>query len=136
SSVLEEQIAQLAPAWLAEKPDLRERLAEALADNPQEVLLPFMSFEEFLAWTNLARTNDDISAEWVEGKVVLMSPNSTRHQDIVVFLLTLLNVYVTRRKLGRVMTAPYLMRLYQPPRGREPDILFVSQTGFDRISKQ
>lgn len=131
SSVLEEQIAQLAPAWLAEQIDLHERLVELLTGKPQEVLLPTMSFEEFLAWTN-----DDISAEWVEGKVILMSPSSTRHQEIVVFLLTLLNVYVTRRKLGRVMTAPYLMRLFQPPRGREPDILFVAQTNFDRIAKQ
>jgi len=131
SSVLEERIAQIAPKWLAGKPNLRERLAEVLADHPQELLLPAMSFEEFLVWAN-----DDNLAEWVEGKVLLTSPNSTRHQDIVVFLLTLLNLYVTRRKLGRVMTAPYLMRLHQPPRGREPDILFVAQAGFERVSKQ
>jgi len=131
SSVLEEKIAQLVPAWLAEQTDLHERLVETLVGKPRQLLLPTMSFEEFLAWTN-----DDISAEWVEGKVILMSPSSTRHQDIVVFLLTLLNIYVTRHKLGRVMTAPYLMRLYQPPRGREPDILFVAQASFDRISKQ
>jgi hypothetical protein len=112
SSVLEERIAQLVPAWLAEKPELRERLTAVLADNPQEVLLPSMSYEEFLAWASYG-----IRAEWVEGKVVLISPNSTRHQDIVVFLLMLLNLHVTRRKLGRVMTAPYLMRLYQPTAG-------------------
>src|SRR4051794_30943296 len=98
SSVLEEQIAQIAPEWLAENPDLRERLAEVLANNPQELLLPTMTYEEFLAWAS-----DDIRAEWVEGKVMLMSPVSTRHQDIVVFLIIWLSLHVSRYKLGRVM---------------------------------
>jgi Uma2 family endonuclease len=131
SSVLEEQIAQIAPKWLAEQPDLRERLAEVLADNPYQLLLPNMSYEEFLVWAR-----NGIHAEWVEGKVLLMSPVSSRHQDIVVFLVTLLNLYVRRRNLGRVMTAPFQMRLHQPPRGREPDVLFVEQANVGRIVKQ
>jgi len=131
SSVLEEQIAQIAPEWLAENPDLRERLAEVLANNPQELLLPTMTYEEFLAWAS-----DDIRAEWVEGKVMLMSPVSTRHQDIVVFLIIWLSLHVSRYKLGRVMTAPYQMRLRQPPRGREPDILFVAKANVGKINKQ
>ncbi len=131
SSVLEEQIAQIAPEWLAAQPDLRERLVEVLSDNPHYLLLPTMGYEEFLAWTK-----NDIHAEWVEGKVLLMSPASSRHQQLVVFLVTLLNLYVSSRNLGRVMTAPYQMRLHQPARGREPDILFVAQTNLGRITKQ
>ena len=131
SSVLEERIAQIAPEWLAEKPDLRERLAEVLADNPDQLLLPSMSYEEFLAWAK-----DDIHAEWVEGKVVLMSPISSRHQAIVIFLITILNLYVSDRNLGMIFTAPFQMRLRQPPRGREPDILFVAQANLGQITKQ
>jgi Uma2 family endonuclease len=131
SSVLEKQIAEIAPEWLAEQPDLRERLAEVLADNPYQLLLPAMSYEEFIAWAK-----DDIHAEWVEGKVLLMSPTSSRHQVLVVFLVTLLNLYVSSRNLGAIFTAPYQMRLYQPPRGREPDILFVEQAHVGRITKQ
>jgi len=130
SSVLEKQIAQLAPEWLAEKPYLHERLVGALADNPAQLLMPTMSYEEFLAWAN------HVHAEWVEGKVLLMSPASSRHQDIVVFLVTLLNIYVTTRNLGRVKTAPFQMRLQQPPRGREPDILFVAQAHLERFTPQ
>jgi Uma2 family endonuclease len=50
--------------------------------------------------------------------------------------VTLLNIYVTARTLGVIFTAPYQMRLHQPPRGREPDILFVAQSNLGRITKQ
>jgi Uma2 family endonuclease len=131
SSALEEQIAQIAPEWLAERPDLHERLVEVLADHPHQLLRPTMSYEEFLAWAK-----NDIHAEWIEGKVLLMSPTSSRHQDIVVFLITLLNLYISTRNLGKVYTAPYQMRLHQPPRGREPDVLFVAQANLGQITKQ
>lgn len=131
SSVLEERIAQIAPEWLAEKPHLRERLAEVLSDDPEQLLLPTMSYEEFLAWAK-----NGLRAEWVEGKVVLMSPASSRHQTIVVFLITLLNIYISSRNLGQIFTAPYQMRLHQPPRGREPDILFVAQANLGQVTKQ
>jgi Uma2 family endonuclease len=129
SSVLEKQIAQIAPEWLAEQPDLRERLAEVLADDPYQLLLPAMSYEEFVAWAK-----DDLHAEWVEGKVLLMGPTSSRHQALVVFLVTLLNLYVSTRELGMILTAPYQMRLRQPARGRKPDILFVEQANVGRIT--
>jgi Uma2 family endonuclease len=132
STILEEKIAQIAPAWLAQKPHLRESLAVILADDTAQLLITTMNYEEFLAWA----TELDIHAEWIEGKVQLMSPPSTRHQDIVVFLVTLLNIYISGRNLGKVMTAPYQMRLHEPPRGREPDILFVAQANLGRITKQ
>jgi Uma2 family endonuclease len=47
-----------------------------------------------------------------------------------------MNLFISTRNLGRLMTAPYLMRLYQPPRGREPDILFVAQANLERITTQ
>jgi Uma2 family endonuclease len=65
-----------------------------------------------------------------------MSPTSSRHQEIVVFLITLLNLYISTRNLGKVYTAPYQMRLHQPPRGREPDVLFVAQANLGQVTKQ
>jgi Uma2 family endonuclease len=131
SSVLEEQIAQIAPEWFAEHPDLRERLAEVLAGDPDQLLLPAMSYDEFLAWAK-----NGVHAEWVEGRIVLMSPPSSRHQKLVVFLVTLLNMHVSARNLGTLFTAPFQMRLHQPPRGREPDILFVAQAKEGQITNQ
>ncbi|MCC6455299.1 MAG: Uma2 family endonuclease [Caldilineaceae bacterium] len=92
---------------------------------------PTMSYEEFLAWAK-----HDIHAEWIEGKILLMSPTSSRHQAIVVFLITLLNLYVSTRNLGVIFTAPYQMRLHQPPRGREPDVLFVAQANLGQVTNQ
>lgn len=82
--------------------------------------LPRMSFEEFLAWAD-----EDTYAEWVDGEVVMMSAASSRHQQIVVFLSTLLNLYVQARGLGTVLVAPFLMKLSGS--AREPDILFIAR---------
>jgi Uma2 family endonuclease len=131
SSVLEKQIAEIAPEWLAEQPNLRERLTEALAIDPDQLLLPTMTYEEFLLWAD-----EDVHAEWVEGKVLLMTPASSRHQRISMFLGTLLNLYVSSHDLGEVFDAPFQMRLHQPPRGREPDILFVAKEHLGQITEQ
>lgn len=80
-----------------------------------------LSFEEFLAWCN-----EDTRAEWVDGKVVVLTPTSLKHQEIKKFLCFLLDGFVRSSGLGRVVDAPFLVRLPEPlRRGREPDILFV-----------
>ena len=40
-----------------------------------------MTYEEFLAWAD-----EDTWAEWVNGEVIILSPASKRHQDLVTFL--------------------------------------------------
>lgn len=82
-----------------------------------------LTYEEFLAWCD-----EDTWAEWVDGEVVMVSPASERHQAIRGFLETLLSIYVQERGLGRVLGAPFQMRLAEPVRsGREPDLLFVAR---------
>ncbi|HET7559979.1 MAG TPA: Uma2 family endonuclease, partial [Limnochordia bacterium] len=71
------------------------------------------------------RIADHARAEWVNGKVVAMSPVSDRHQAIVELLLSLLTLLVQRDDLGWLRVAPFNMRLPQKPSGREPDLLFV-----------
>ena len=90
--------------------------------------LPRMSFEEFLAWAD-----EDTFAEWVDGEVVMMSAASSRHQQVVVFLTTLLNLYVQARGLGTVLAAPFLMKLSGS--AREPDILYVARDGAGSIQR-
>lgn len=133
ASIVEEKIAEVAPQWLAQQPHLREQLMRALA-NDSGLLTTSMSYEEFLAWAS--DTSIDLPTEWIEGKVLLMSPPSSRHQMLVVYLVTLLNVYVSARKLGLVFTSPYQMRLHEPPRGSEPDVLFVAQANVGRVTPQ
>ena len=101
------------------------------ADSPPRVSPQTkMTFEEFLEWCD-----EDTWAEWVDGEVQIVSPASDEHQSIEVFLTSLLSFYVLKKKLGRILNAPFLMRLPNVPRGREPDILFVRQEHLARIKR-
>ena len=81
-----------------------------------------MGFEEFLAWCD-----EDTWAEWVDGEVVVLTPANLRHQEIKGFLYSLMREFLRYRSVGRVVDAPFLVRLPEPlRRGREPDILYVS----------
>jgi len=81
-----------------------------------------VTFEEFLDWCD-----EDTWAEWVDGEVIMTSPASMQHQDIGSLLETVLRIYVETRELGKVMRAPFVMRLPELARGREPDLLFIQR---------
>lgn len=87
-----------------------------------------LSYEEFLR-----QYDEDTRAEWVDGEVVLLTPASDRHQDLSDFLTTVLRTYVEVKKLGRVRSAPFQMRLSTTLSGREPDLLFVAKEHLDRF---
>jgi len=89
-----------------------------------------ISFDKYLAWLD-----EDTFAEWEDGKVVLMSPASLRHQLILSFMLTLLGQFVQRREAGIVVPAPFPMHLAQIRRGREPDLLFVAAANLTRLTE-
>lgn len=89
-----------------------------------------MTYEEFLAWCD-----EDTSAEWVDGEVQMASPASTRHQLVKKFLVGILDGWVQRHALGVVLDAPFQMRIVEPPRGREPDVLFVAKENRDRLKE-
>ena len=94
--------------------------------GPEAVVLPRMSYEEFLAWAD-----EDTLAEWVDGEVIMMSPASSRHQDVAGFLIAVMRPFVELRDLGTVISAPFQMRLAWS--GREPDLLFVAKEHLDRL---
>ena len=86
-----------------------------------------MTYEEFLAWAD-----EDTLAEWVDGRVVMASPASRRHQELAGFLSSILRTFVESQRLGVVLSAPFQMKLAQ---GREPDLLFVAQQHLDRLQE-
>ncbi|HXD31687.1 MAG TPA: Uma2 family endonuclease [Pyrinomonadaceae bacterium] len=88
-----------------------------------------MTYEEFL------EKCDATHAEWVDGEVILMSPPSTRHQRLVLFLCSLLQLYVEAHELGLVLVGPFQMKLAFRPSGREPDVLFVAQQRVSLLKK-
>lgn len=84
-----------------------------------------LSYEEFLEWAD-----EDVHAEWVDWEVIVMSPASDRHQDLVRFLTATLSLLVEAKDLGIVRPAPFQMKLEN---GREPDVLFVADEHRDRL---
>jgi len=87
-----------------------------------------VSYEDFLAWCD-----EDTRAEWVDGEVIMVTPASERHQDIVRFLVSLLSLYTESKNLGRVLPAPFQMKLGKDLPGREPDLFFVASSHLDRL---
>jgi Uma2 family endonuclease len=97
-----------------------------------ERLLPTrrMTYEQFLDWAD-----EDTYAEWVDGEVELMSPASEVHQDVSDFLTAVMRVYVEEHASGRILSAPFQMKLSQLRRGREPDILFIANQNLSRLKR-
>ncbi|MCP4397524.1 MAG: Uma2 family endonuclease [bacterium] len=117
----ETQTTQRQPACERRQPlDYRRRLAVFL-----EPSLRRMSYEEFLEWAD-----EDTLAEWVDGEVIMSSPASLPHQNIVGFLYELLRSYTFFRQLGTVIQAPFQMKMEH---GQEPDLLFIRQEHYERL---
>lgn len=93
-----------------------------------EVPAKKLSYEEFLEWCD-----EDTWAEWVNGKIIVLTPASDRHQNLVGFLTAILRVYAEVRRLGVVRSAPFQMKTGSELPGREPDILFVSKENLGRL---
>lgn len=81
-----------------------------------------VSFEEFLHWLD-----EGTRAEWVDGEILVMSPSNWQHQDLIAWLTGILRYFIDGRGLGRVVAAPFQIKL-PGPRGssREPDILYIA----------
>jgi Uma2 family endonuclease len=102
-------------------------MAQELNTNPASAAhgsssLPRKTFEEFLEWYD-----EETRAEWVDGEVIFMSPNSLEHQDIVGFLAALLRIFAEVNNQGLVLTQPFLMKLSSRPSGREPDLMLIGR---------
>jgi Uma2 family endonuclease len=90
-----------------------------------EVVLPRrMTEEEFVAWCD-----EDTRAEWVDGEVVMMSPMSDPHSDVVGWLGSFLRIFVEQNDLG-VVRGEMQTRLTDLRRRRVPDLWFVAK---DRV---
>lgn len=88
-----------------------------------------LSYEAFLDWLD-----EDTRAEWVRGEVEMVSPANLRHQDLSDFLGALMRYWVEAFDLGKVLSAPFQMKLPPPADvGREPDLLFVARAHLDRL---
>ncbi len=89
----------------------------------QDPITRVVPFEEYLAV---------YAADFYEhhnGTLIKMAPVSLRHDQLVYYIRQLLETYLQLRPLGRVVSAPFVMRLGET--GREPDlqVILASNSG-------
>lgn len=88
-----------------------------------------LTYDEFLDWLD-----EDTHAEWVNGKIIMHSPVSARHQRLLRFLVRLLSEFLERGALGGdLMLDPFQMKIGPDFPGRAPDILYVAQENLHRL---
>lgn len=114
-------------------------LPSALNGEPGQEL-PLMSFEEFLE-----RADEDVRAEWVNGKVEYDMTATAPHQMYAQFFSKLIQTWDEEHHIGGVtQTGPYPMLLspvdeqgrIQRGTSREPDVLYVLPENSARVQRQ
>ena len=111
----------LAPKpWSSEDVARLYELAARLAGRPVPGLR--MTAAAFHDWCD-----PDVKAEWVDGEVILMSPEGWANVNFVTWLSTLLRMFVDDRELGVLMGREMLIRLPNQRRLRAPDLQFIAK---------
>ncbi len=87
-----------------------------------------MSYEEYLEYASNTRI-----VEWVGGEAIEYMPAGYLHQNIVSFLDALLRSFVQFFQLGRIVIAPFEVKLWENGPSREPDLLFISHDNQDGL---
>lgn len=96
--------------------------------TPPPIPDPPVTWEEFLDWCD-----EDVRAEWIDGRIEVASPANLRHQRVNGLLYLIFTTVASRLRAG-VVVGPFLMRLPEPVRrGREPDLIFVANEHLDRL---
>lgn len=89
-----------------------------------------MSEEEFVDWCD-----DKTRAEWVDGKVVIMSPSSVEQDELNTWLASVLREFLTHHDLGKVMGPNVTARFATQRRRRVPDICVVLKHRLNFVMK-
>ncbi|MFZ4815700.1 MAG: Uma2 family endonuclease [Phototrophicaceae bacterium] len=63
--------------------------------------------------------------EWVEGRLIRLSPLARAHHQLDGYLFMLLTAYFTLRPLGEVLRHPFILKLSSMKRFREPDLMVI-----------
>lgn len=71
--------------------------------------------------------------EWIEGVVIKMSPVSGKHDDLTAYLRSLLDAYFALNPIGKVRSAPFVMRLKKLKSRREPDLQLILNTNSGKL---
>jgi Uma2 family endonuclease len=89
-----------------------------------------MSEREFEDWCD-----EDVKAEWVDGAVILMTPENIVHLTLVQWLTFLFQEFVADHDLGRVIGREFSVRLPRQRRRRCPDVQFIATSRLHLIGQ-
>ncbi len=87
-----------------------------------------MTEEQFVAWCT-----EDVRAEWVDGEVIIMSPASSYHSELIFWLAGVIGYYIDEKQLGRLFGIELITRLAAIKQRRLPDLMFVDKSRSDII---
>jgi Uma2 family endonuclease len=76
-------------------------------------------------------TDEDLKCEFIDGDLIVHSPESVTHEEHVGFVMTLLRVHIDDRKLGRVVGSNAVMQLGE--RRFSPDVSILLSANERRI---
>lgn len=74
------------------------------------------------------------TVEFEDGDIIVPSPASVSHQEVVRFLTFLMTGYAGQHQLGRVLNGPAVVRLH-PNLDYEPDIFFIGNAQLDQLGE-
>lgn len=99
-------------------------------EPPYLVVKPGISEDEFYRLAH-----EDSDWEYLDGRIVMHSPASNRHENLFTFLITLLRAFVDERGGAVVRGSRYPMRL-DPNWSPEPDMLVVCESRQHLMTEQ
>ncbi|MBC8100878.1 MAG: Uma2 family endonuclease [Armatimonadetes bacterium] len=87
----------------------------------------YISFQDYL------QQYDGIHAEWHNGKVEEVMANNLTHQNILLFISAVLQLYLGYRPVVQLLLAGFNMYNGEVQRARQPDLMIVLNEHRDRI---
>lgn len=105
-------------------------MAERVMESSSiQVQADHLSFEDFL------KLYDGRHAEWLVGKVLVHMANNDVHQNLFIFLTSLLHLFLGFKPIGRLMVSPFSMYMGETKPAREPDLMIILNEHQDRIKR-
>src|SRR5262245_61686066 len=96
---------------------------------PRTLAQDLYAFEDFCSLVK-----DGQKADLIDGVIYMASPDNTDANDLFVWLITLMNLFCRRKKLGKVYGSRVAFRL-DDREGPEPDIAFVAANRLDLVRR-
>ena len=77
---------------------------------------------------------EDQKADLINGVIYMASPENTDDNELFIWLVTVMNLFVRRNKLGQIYGSRVALRLAEK-HGPEPDIAFVRTENLERVTR-